>query len=365
MTSTTPEIANSTGLTPGWPITWGPTHSIAAPENTKSPIAPPSPTAMPRRSVCRYAASITATFTGPIGTPVSAPMAAPMRKYDSTSPCYSSGRCRQLRPEGRIGARRPARAESRSALADPAAVTWLGHATAVVELGGRRVLFDPLGRGRTRRAGAVDAVLITHSHVDHLNRWSLKAVDRDTLLVVPRGAGRSSPTSASARSARSSPAITSTWAASTWSRSPTKHDNGRWRKGDAPICAGYVVRADGLAVHHAGDVDFSDHSVFDDIGKRFDLDATLLPIGGMLPVCVLPLAPRAIDRGVHIDPDCALDIYQRLGARTLVPVHWGTVNLRLGGAHGPRRRLEEVVATTAVAGVRVLAHGEALPLGAP
>ena len=73
----------------------------------------------------------------------------------------------------------------------------------------------------------------------------------------------------------------------------------------------------------------------------------------------------AVDRGVHIDPDCALDIFQRLGARALVPVHWGTVNLRLGSAHGPRKRLEEIAAASAVAGVRVLGHGEALPLRAP
>jgi L-ascorbate metabolism protein UlaG (beta-lactamase superfamily) len=67
-------------------------------------------------------------------------------------------------------------------------VTWLGHATAVAELGGARVLFDPLLRSRARRAGKVDAVLVTHAHVDLLNRWSLKAFDRDTHLVVPRGA---------------------------------------------------------------------------------------------------------------------------------------------------------------------------------
>ncbi|HLL21083.1 MAG TPA: MBL fold metallo-hydrolase, partial [Kofleriaceae bacterium] len=66
-------------------------------------------------------------------------------------------------------------------------VTWLGHATAVAELGRGRVLFDPLFRSRTRAAGKVDAVLVTHSHVDHLNRWSLKAVERDTHLVVPKG----------------------------------------------------------------------------------------------------------------------------------------------------------------------------------
>lgn len=259
----------------------------------------------------------------------------------------------------------PATGGSRSALADPAAVTWLGHATAVIAMGGRRVLVDPLGRGRTRRAGAVDAVLITHSHVDHLNRWSLKAVDRDTLLVVPRGAGAIVADLGFREVREVEPGDHVDLGGVDLVAVPTRHDNGRWAKGDAPICAGYVVTADGLAVHHAGDVDFSDHAVFDDIGKQFAIDATLLPIGGMLPVWYYRWRRASVDRGVHIDPDCALDIFQRLGERTLVPVHWGTVNLRLGGAHGPRRRLEEVVATTAVAGVRVLAHGEALPLGAP
>ncbi|HEY5952667.1 MAG TPA: MBL fold metallo-hydrolase, partial [Kofleriaceae bacterium] len=66
-------------------------------------------------------------------------------------------------------------------------VTWLGHATAVAEFGASRVVFDPLLPWRARAAGRVNAVLITHSHIDHLNRWSLKAIDRDTHLVVPTG----------------------------------------------------------------------------------------------------------------------------------------------------------------------------------
>ena len=87
------------------------------------------------------------------------------------------------------GDRSPASPPADPPAADAPGVVWLGHASAVITLGGRRVLIDPLGRARTRAAGPVDAVVITHSHVDHLNRWSLKAVDRDTLLVVPRGAG--------------------------------------------------------------------------------------------------------------------------------------------------------------------------------
>jgi L-ascorbate metabolism protein UlaG (beta-lactamase superfamily) len=241
-------------------------------------------------------------------------------------------------------------------------VTWLGHATAVAELGGARVLFDPLLRARARRAGKVDAVLITHSHVDHLNRWSLQAIDRDTHLVVPRGArhvvadlGFAKLTELSAGDQLEVNGLEVTAV-------PTRHDHGRWRKGDAPEALGYVVRGGGATLHHAGDVDFSDHAVFDDIGKRHRIDAALLPIGGMMPVWYYRWRRRALDRGVHIDPDCALDIFERLGAAALVPVHWGTLNLRLGPASMPRRRLEKVAAARGVERVRVLAHGERLEL---
>jgi len=241
-------------------------------------------------------------------------------------------------------------------------VTWLGHATAVAELGRARVLFDPLLRARARRAGKVDAVLITHSHVDHLNRWSLKAIDRDTHLVVPRGAG---PVVADLGFAK----LTEVGAGDQLevgglevTAVPTRHDFGRWRKGDAPEALGYVVKGGGATLHHAGDVDFSDHAVFDDIGKRHAIDAALLPIGGMMPVWYYRLRRRALDRGIHIDPDCALDIFERLGARALVPVHWGTLHLRLGLPSMPRRRLEKIATARGVDRVRVLAHGERLQL---
>ena len=57
----------------------------------------------------------------------------------------------------------------------------------------------------------------------------------------------------------------------------TKHDNGRWSKGDHPICVGYVLMKNGVSVHHAGDVDMSTFEVFDQIGRTFQINATLLP----------------------------------------------------------------------------------------
>lgn len=232
----------------------------------------------------------------------------------------------------------------------------------MIGLGNQRVLVDPLGRARARSAGPVDAVLITHSHVDHLNRWTLKAIDRAVHLVVPKGAAPIVQDLGFAKVTEIEAGDQLQLGGLDVAAVPTRHDNGRWRKGDAPQCVGYVVARGDLAVHHAGDVDFSDHAVFDDIGKRFSLTTALLPIGGMLPVWYYRWRRSAQDRGIHIDPDCALDIFERLGARTLVPVHWGTVHLRLGLPTMPRRRLEQIATARDVTGVRVLAHGATLPL---
>lgn len=242
-------------------------------------------------------------------------------------------------------------------------VTWLGHASALVELAGERILCDPLGRRRVRPHRDASAVLITHAHVDHLNRWTLRELDRDTRVVVPRGAAPVIADLGFANVREVEPGDQIEVGGVDVTCVPTRHDAGRWRKGDSPTCTGYVLSSGGFDVHHAGDVDMSDFSVFDAIGRQFDLDVTLLPIGGLLPVWYYRWRRRALDRGVHIDPDTALHIFERLGARRLVPVHWGTVNLRLGPPSMPGRRLVKVAEESGVGErVQVLGHGEAVAL---
>jgi L-ascorbate metabolism protein UlaG (beta-lactamase superfamily) len=247
-----------------------------------------------------------------------------------------------------------------------ARVQWIGHATAVVEIGGEKVLIDPLGRRRCRQVEGYSAVLVTHSHVDHLNRWTLKSLDKGAKLLVPKGAGRVVSDLGFSEVREVEPGDQLAVGTMDIIAVPTKHDAGRWKKGDSPINAGFVVAKSGVQVHHAGDVDMSTYEVFEDIGREFDLDATLLPIGGMLPVWYYRLRREALDKGVHIDPDTALHIAERLGARTMVPVHWGTVNLRLGPPSMPARRLRKIAAESDLDHlIEVLAHGQALELGGP
>ncbi len=249
-----------------------------------------------------------------------------------------------------------------------ARVTWLGHATAHIEMGDEGVLVDPLGRRRARTAeGRYRAVLITHAHVDHLNRWTLKKLDRGASLIVPKGAGRVVRDLGFREVREVEPGDQLSLGKLDVICVPTKHDRGRWRKGDRPDCTGYVIHRDGHAVHHAGDVDMSTYDLFEALGRDFKLDATLLPIGGMMPTWYYRMRRRSLDRGVHIDPDTALHIAERLGAARMIPVHWGTLNLRLGQlASAPRRRLSKVAADLgATRLVHFLGHGESLSLAAP
>ena len=103
----------------------------------------------------------------------------------------------------------------------PVNVQWLGHASALIEIGGVRVLTDPaltprLAHLRRHRRvdlaaiGRPDIVLISHLHMDHLHVPSLRLVGDDVPIVVPAGAPGWSAARASATSRRRGPARRST-----------------------------------------------------------------------------------------------------------------------------------------------------------
>jgi L-ascorbate metabolism protein UlaG (beta-lactamase superfamily) len=199
-------------------------------------------------------------------------------------------------------------------------IRWLGHASVLVE-DRARILTDPVLTSSMlhlhRRAGPVpnslvnqvDAVVVSHLHVDHLHFPSLALIDPGTPVLIPRGAGRLlRKTGLEAVEVAAGDEVNV--AGATITVVPAVHDDTRWPfgrvRGDA---VGYVVRGDG-ATYFAGDT-----SLFPemrDIAGR--LDVALLPVGGWGPWL----------RGEHMNPRDAAHCLALLGAGLAVPIHYGT-----------------------------------------
>ncbi len=254
---------------------------------------------------------------------------------------------------------------------DAPLLTWIGHASFLGCLGGSRFLIDPnfsrrIG-GFIRRHGQpgieirdlppIDLVLITHSHPDHLDAPSIRRLDRATPVIAPAGLGRWF----SRRGFRKVTELT--W----WdsfeagglkvTMTPARHWSRRtpWDL-NRSLWGGYVIEAGGVAVYHAGDSAWFDG--FREIGRRFpDLDAAMMPVGAYLPAWFMEHA--------HMNPEQAGRAFVDVGARCLVPMHWGTFQLTDEPISEPAERIRAWWDENAPAGrkMRLLAVGETLVLG--
>jgi L-ascorbate metabolism protein UlaG (beta-lactamase superfamily) len=202
-------------------------------------------------------------------------------------------------------------------------LTYSGHATVVLELGGSRLVTDPLlGRHiqhflRVRHGlsadelGPVDAVLISHLHHDHLDLPSLRALGKGVPVVCPEGAQTFLRSRGFDELVALAPGESTTIGAVEIRAVPAAHDGNRaWTSAFAdPV--GYVVSA-GARVYFAGDT--ADFDEMEDLGE--DLDVALMPIWGWGPTL----------GGGHLDPERAARAADLVGARVTVPIHWGAVS---------------------------------------
>jgi L-ascorbate metabolism protein UlaG (beta-lactamase superfamily) len=241
-------------------------------------------------------------------------------------------------------------------------ITFVGHSTVLVELDGLRVLTDPVLRGRVahivRRASAVETgvidgiglVLVSHMHADHFDPPSLRKIDSQATLVVPRGAGRTAAKLGFGRVTEL--AVGETLAAGGIEIAATHAEHRRGRLFDNRSEAiGYTLTGS-QRVYFAGDTDLFP-------GMRnlsANLDVALLPVWGWGP----QLGPG------HLDPRKAAESLELLQPRVAVPIHWGTL-FRIGLRRSRREPIarpardfaREAAKLAPSVDVRVLEPGEA------
>jgi L-ascorbate metabolism protein UlaG (beta-lactamase superfamily) len=201
-------------------------------------------------------------------------------------------------------------------------VTWIGHASFLVQVQGVNLLIDPNWAKwlkvikRMRHPGmqihdlpSINLVLITHAHFDHLDRRTLRSVAEDQPIVVPFEVGnlvhdlgfRSVHELHYWEQYQDGPATVTLTPCHHWG-ARVLHDSHRG-------FGGYIVQAGGRTIYHCGDTAYFDG--FREIGERFKIDLALLPIGAYDP-------PSG--REVHMNPEDAVKAFMELGATHMVPM---------------------------------------------
>jgi N-acyl-phosphatidylethanolamine-hydrolysing phospholipase D len=274
-------------------------------------------------------------------------------------------------------------ANARAGMAMQPAVTWIGHATALVQLGGLTLLTDPIfsprasplsfiGPQRQQPPGLalvelphIDLVLASHNHYDHLDEASLQALCRQPggppLFVVPLGLQRWL-----ARRGITHAVELDWWQQHTVKGVevhllPAQHWSGRGLHDRMKtLWGGFAVMAPDCQLFFAGDTGYSRD--FADIRAHF-ADRQGAAAGGGFDLALLPIGayePRWFMAEQHVNVHEAVKIHRDLGAKRSLGVHWGTFHLTDEALDEPPRVLAGLRAETGLAEDEffVLAIGE-------
>jgi L-ascorbate metabolism protein UlaG (beta-lactamase superfamily) len=253
----------------------------------------------------------------------------------------------------------PRRVEGREML-----VTWIGHATVLVQTQGVNILTDPIwseraspfsfvGPKRVRAPGVrfedlprIDLVLISHNHYDHMDLPSLKRLwerDRPTIVTslgndtILRESGV--------------PAIALDWNGSHRFKagvvfaSRNHHWSSRWGTDrNRALWSGFTIHLPGGNVFFAGDTGYGDGSWPDEAARDGPFRLAILPVGAY--------EPRDVMKPNHMDPDEAVRVFEALKPRMALGMHWGTFQLTFESIDDPPRRLAAARAARGISSER-------------
>ena len=224
------------------------------------------------------------------------------------------------------------------------AITWIGHASFLIQFTDFNVLVDPNFANwlfllkRIKRSGLkiqdlppIDLVLLTHAHFDHFHKPTLRRLPHPKIGVMPWGVGDLAHDLGFAR------VIELEWWESFAHRdwkvtlTPGKHWGARTLHDQHRGYGGFVLEYQGRRIYHAGDSAYFDG--FHEIGQRLAPEVALLPIGAYHPESF---------RHVHMGPDEAVRAFKDLRAQHLIPMHYGSFKLSFEEMDEPPRWLRRI-----------------------
>jgi L-ascorbate metabolism protein UlaG (beta-lactamase superfamily) len=240
-------------------------------------------------------------------------------------------------------------------------ITWIGHASFLIQTPEHSVLIDPNWAKwlkvikRIKHPGielrdlpAIDLVLVTHAHFDHLDRRTLRAIASDQPIAVPEHVGNLVHDLGFNRIHELRHWQSSEHGTLKVTLTPARHWGARILHDSHRGFGGFLLEYAGRTVFHCGDTAYFEG--FTEIGERANIEIALLPIGAYE-------APTK--RDVHMNPEQALQAFRELRAQTMIPMHFGTFRLSYEPLHEPPLRLlEKALELQLLDKIRVLNEGE-------
>ncbi len=238
-------------------------------------------------------------------------------------------------------------------------ITWVGHATFLIQVAGVNVLTDPIwsnraspirffGPRRHARTGIafedlpnINIVLISHTHYDHLDRSTVLRLGNAPRYFVPTHSKQWFEDEGITNIAELSWWESTNFGMLTISGVPAMHWSKRrlFRAEQSGWC-GYVLDSPIGSIYFAGDTGYHSN-YFKEIGKKFpNILLGLIPIGAYYP--------RAIFGKFHIDPHEAVIVHQEIGAERSIGMHWGVFKLTQEPLGEPPLLLAREVMTAAL-----------------
>lgn len=235
-------------------------------------------------------------------------------------------------------------------------VTWIGHATVLLQYRGINILTDPIFSDRTSPLGflgpkrhtppsvklrdmpPIDYVLISHSHYDHLDKKTVQQIGSNTQWLVPLGLRKWFIDTG----VKNKNITEFDWWDEinfeniTITATPAQHWSSRslW-DGSKTLWASWVLQIDDKIIWYSGDTGYNPFQ-FKEIGQKFNkIDLALISIGAY--------EPRWFMKDMHINPEEAVQIHQDIGSQYSIAVHWGTFQLSAEPIDDPPLKLKNAL----------------------